>query len=93
MIFFVMLKTVCCVYSLESPRWGDSNEYTQHTFISKEIEKSIPTMLPDLALWLTLISSIYPCLEHIYMAPYVFRAIKGLLYVQNESRGKKETAM
>ena len=23
---------VCCVYSLESPRWGDSNEYTQHTF-------------------------------------------------------------
>ena len=23
---------VCCVYSLESPRRGDSNEYTQHTF-------------------------------------------------------------
>ena len=22
---------VCWVYSLESPRWGDSNEYTQHT--------------------------------------------------------------
>ena len=20
-----------CVYSLESPHWGDSNEYTQHT--------------------------------------------------------------
>ena len=23
---------VCYVYSLESPQWGDSNEYTQHTF-------------------------------------------------------------
>ena len=22
---------VCWVYSLESPRWGDSGEYTQHT--------------------------------------------------------------
>ena len=22
---------VCCVYSLESPHRGDSNEYTQHT--------------------------------------------------------------
>ena len=26
---------VCLVYSLESPRWGDSNEYTQHTFHDK----------------------------------------------------------
>ena len=24
---------VCCVYSLESPHWGDSNEYIQHTII------------------------------------------------------------
>ena len=24
---------VCCVYSLESPHRGDSNEYTQHTII------------------------------------------------------------
>ena len=23
---------VCCVYVLESPRRGDSNEYTQHKF-------------------------------------------------------------
>ena len=30
---------VCCVYSLESPRWGDSNENTQQTFIFKKIEK------------------------------------------------------
>ena len=25
-------KKVCCGYSLESPRQGDSNEYLQHTF-------------------------------------------------------------
>ena len=24
---------VCCVYSLESPHRGDSNEYTEHTII------------------------------------------------------------
>ena len=24
-------KKVCCVFSLESPHWGDSNEYTQYT--------------------------------------------------------------
>ena len=28
-IFFNM--TICCMFSLESPRRGDSNEYTQHT--------------------------------------------------------------
>ena len=31
-IFFNM--KVCCVFSLESPRLGDSNEYTQHTIIN-----------------------------------------------------------
>ena len=30
---------VCCVYSLESPHRGDSNEYTQHTIIVLKIEK------------------------------------------------------
>ena len=25
---------VCCVFSLESPYRGDSNEYTQHTIIN-----------------------------------------------------------
>ena len=33
-------------------------------------------MLSDLALWLTLISSNYPCLEHIYMVPKVFEPSK-----------------
>ena len=35
-IFFFFLfhhVIVCFVYSLESPHWGDSNEYTHHTII------------------------------------------------------------
>ena len=39
---FFILKMVYCVYSLESPRWGDSNENTQYTFMSKKIEKNYP---------------------------------------------------
>ena len=35
-----------CVYSLESPHRGDSNEYTQHTIIAQKIEKSFPKLLP-----------------------------------------------
>ena len=31
--FLYNLEIVCCVYSLESPDRGDSNEYTQHTII------------------------------------------------------------
>ena len=35
LIFFFLFYRgiVCCVYSLESPHRGDSNEYTQHTII------------------------------------------------------------
>ena len=32
-IFLFYHGIVCCVYSLESPHRGDSNEYTQHTTI------------------------------------------------------------
>ena len=27
-------ELVCCVYTLESPHRGDSNEYTQHAIIA-----------------------------------------------------------
>ena len=37
-IFFFILKMVYCVYSLESPRGGDSHENTQHTFMLKKID-------------------------------------------------------
>ena len=36
-IFFNM--KVCCVFSLESPYQGDSNEYTQHTIIKMKKKK------------------------------------------------------
>ena len=33
LIFFLFLhENICCGYSLETPRWGASNEYPQHTF-------------------------------------------------------------
>ena len=32
-IFLFYREIVCCVYSLESPHRGNSNEYTQHTII------------------------------------------------------------
>ena len=40
---------VCCVFSLESPHRGDSNEYKQHTFLIKQ-EKS-PLITLSLSLW------------------------------------------
>ena len=41
-IFFNMKK--CCVFSLESPHRGDSNEYTQHTIFN--VKKKIPLIYP-----------------------------------------------
>ena len=32
-IFLFYREIVCCVYSLELPHRGNSNEYTQHTII------------------------------------------------------------
>ena len=71
--FVCILKTVYCVYSLESPHRGDSNENTQDTFMFKRIEK---ISLLSLVLWLTLNSSNYPCLKHIFMTPKVFKPLK-----------------
>ena len=49
---------------------------THHTFMVKKNRKGIPIMPPDLALCLTLISSNYPCLEHLFMVPKVFEPLK-----------------
>ena len=65
-IFLFYHEIVCCVYLLESPHRGDSNEYTQHTIIVKKIENislNDHDLLPDLAPWLILTGSNYPCLE------------------------------
>ena len=48
-IFLNMM--VCCVFSLESPHRGDSNEYTQHTNISRE-EKIILNIIIFAAIWI-----------------------------------------
>ena len=50
-MFLFYREIVCCVYSLELPHRGDSNEYTQHTIIVSKIEnKSLNYrhLLPDL---------------------------------------------
>ena len=70
---------VCCVYSLESPHRGDSNEHTQHTITMKTIEKiSINNhhLFSDLAPWLTLSGSNYPYLEQISMAPKMLEPLR-----------------
>ena len=56
--------------------WGDSNENIYFILHIKENRKYIPIMLPDLALWLALISSNYPSLKHIFMVPKVFEPLK-----------------
>ena len=61
------------MYTLESPRWGDSKENTLNMFMLK---KFYPIMPPYLALLLTLISSNYPCLKLIFIVPKVFEPLK-----------------
>ena len=46
-IFFLFLdKNICCGYSLEVPRWGTSNEYPQHMFLSRN--KKTICLIPSL---------------------------------------------
>ena len=44
--FLFYHEIVCCVYSLELPHQGNSNEYTKHTIIVMEIKK-----IPKLSLF------------------------------------------
>ena len=41
---------VCCVFSLESPHRGDSNEYTQYTILNmkKKRKSALATCIPNL---------------------------------------------
>ena len=53
LIFYNM--KVCCVFSLESPHWGDSNEYTQYTIFNIKMKITwnypiIPWLFPDFSL-------------------------------------------
>ena len=75
LFFFFFLKTVYCVYSIESPQGGDSNENTQHTSVLQKIKANL-IMPTDLALLSTLIGSNYPCLELTFMVLKVFEPLK-----------------
>ena len=47
-IFSILFNMkVCCMFSLESPQKGDSNEYTQYTIFN--IKKKIPLNYPKSA--------------------------------------------
>ena len=67
--FFIMMRYVVCT------QWGNSNENTQHTFI-RETQRDIPIIPPFLAPWLTLVSSDYPWLDHLFMVPKVLEPLK-----------------
>lgn len=80
-VFFFMLRMVCCVHSLEWPRWGDSNGCSQRAFVFKKIGKISPTMPLYRALWLALVGSNYPCLGQVFYGFKGFWSFKVLLYV------------
>ena len=44
-IFLFYHEIVCCMYSLEFPHRGDSNEYTQQPLLSRRL-KTIPKVSP-----------------------------------------------
>ena len=47
-IFSIFLNmNVCCVFSLESPHRGDSNEYTQHTIVNIR-KKTVLNFIPNM---------------------------------------------
>ena len=58
---------VCCVFSLESPHQGDSNEYTQYTIFN--IKKKITLNYPNSA-------AIGFCSKAVVNKPSVFEPLK-----------------
>ena len=79
-MFLFYHEIVCCVYSLESPDQGNSNEYTQHTIIVKKI-KNNPSW-PGIMInpqWLEL-----PMSRIIFCAPKDVQAIENQLYMLSE---------
>ena len=50
-IFSIFFKIkVCCVFALQSPYEGDSNEYTQYTIFYMK-KRETPYIIPSLQLW------------------------------------------
>ena len=80
-IFFLFYHgIVCCVYSLESPHWGDSNKYTKHTIIKDFPKLSLFASWTGAMInsqWLEL-----PMSRTIFYGPKDVRAIEVRLYKQ-----------
>ena len=49
---------------------------THNIPLIKDNQKGISVLLPELAVRLTLTSSNYPCLKHIFLVPKVFEPLK-----------------
>ena len=84
--YFIMKLYV--MYSLESPHQGNSNEYTQHTIIVKEMKKKIPK-LSLFASWSdTIINPQWlelPMSRKIFCGPKDVRAIEVWLILPHTS--------
>ena len=65
---------LCVLIRIASMR--QFNENTQHTFMLEKLRKAIPIMSPVL----TLTSSNYPSLEHVFMVQKVFEPLKSTEY-------------
>ena len=73
-LFYIENGILCVLTRIASMRrfkW----EHTIYLYV-EENGFDVPIMPSDLALWLTLISSNYPCLEHLFMVPKVFKPLK-----------------
>ena len=71
-------ENVCCVYLLELPHWGNSNEYKQDNITLLKVEKASLNYLhlsAELALWLTLSGSNYQCPEQIFVVQKMFEPL------------------
>ena len=78
-IFLFHHEIVCCVYSLESPHQGNLMNTFNIQLLCKKQNKNFLTyryLLPDLAPWLTLSGSNYPCLEQFSMDSKMFEPLK-----------------
>ena len=46
-IFHISAQNIDCWYSLEPPRWGGSNEYTQSMFLSRNKKNNVYPSKPQ----------------------------------------------
>ena len=72
--YYIDNGMLCILIGIASMRRFQLEHTTYHHI--KGNREGIPMMPSELALWLTLISSNYPCLQHIFMIPKVLEPLK-----------------